>query len=148
MYSLGKQTLQYYLDNNLYGYMIDTSLEGLAEQMGVPADTLAKTVEEFNAHTKAGDVDEFVRTSWAETIEGPDYVAYQRKPAAHHTMGGVRIDTETHALRADGSIIEGLYCAGEIVGGIHGGNRLGGNAIVEIFVSGRTAAEAIQADNK
>ena len=54
MYSLGKQTLQYYLDNNLYGYMIDTSLEGLAEQMGVPADTLAKTVEAFNAHTKAG----------------------------------------------------------------------------------------------
>ena len=59
VYSLGKQTLQYYLDNNLYGYMIDTSLEGLAEQMGVPADTLAKTVEAFNAHTKAGDVDEF-----------------------------------------------------------------------------------------
>lgn len=86
VYSLGKQTLQYYLDNNLYGYMIDTSLEGLAEQMGVPADTLAKTVEEFNAHTKAGDVDEFGRTSWAETIEGPYYVAYQRKPARapHH----------------------------------------------------------------
>lgn len=139
MYSLGKQTLQYYLDNNLYGYMIDTSLEGLAEQMGVPADTLAKTVEEFNAHTKAGDVDEFGRTSWAETIEGPYYVAYQRKPAAHHTMGGVRIDTETHALRADGSIIEGLYCAGEIVGGIHGGNRLGGNAIVDFCVFGRLA---------
>ena len=147
VYSLGKQTLQYYLDNNLYGYMIDTSLEGLAEQMGVPADTLAKTVEEFNAHTKAGDVDEFGRTSWAETIEGPYYVAYQRKPAVHHTMGGVRIDTETHALRADGSISEGLYCAGEIVGGIHGGNRLGGNAIVEIFVSGRTAAKAVTADN-
>ena len=71
--------------------------------------------------TKAGDVDEFGRTSWDETIEGPYYVAYQRKPAVHHTMGGVRIDTETHALRADGSIIEGLYCAGEIVGGIHGG---------------------------
>ena len=139
VYSLGKQTLQYYLDNNLYGYMIDTSLEGLAEQMGVPADTLAKTVEEFNAHTKAGDVDEFGRTSWAETIEGPYYVAYQRKPAAHHTMGGVRIDTETHALRADGSIIEGLYCAGEIVGGIHGGNRLGGNAIVDFCVFGRLA---------
>ena len=139
VYSLGKQTLQYYLDNNLYGYMIDTSLEGLAEQMGVPADTLAKTVEAFNAHTKAGDVDEFGRTSWAETIEGPYYVAYQRKPAAHHTMGGVRIDTETHALRADGSIIEGLYCAGEIVGGIHGGNRLGGNAIVDFCVFGRLA---------
>ena len=147
VYSLGKQTLQYYLDNNLYGYMIDTSLEGLAEQMGVPADTLAETVEAFNAHTKAGDVDEFGRTSWAETIEGPYYVAYQRKPAVHHTMGGVRIDTETHALRADGSIIEGLYCAGEIVGGIHGGNRLGGNAIVDFCVFGRLAGTHAATDD-
>lgn len=73
VYSLGKQTLQYYLDNNLYGYMIDTSLEGLAEQMGVPADTLAKTVEAFNAHTKAGDVDEFGRTSWLERTESTSF---------------------------------------------------------------------------
>ena len=148
MYSLGKQTLQYYLDNNLYGYMIDTSLEGLAEQMGVPADTLAKTVEEFNAHTKAGDVDEFGRTSWAETIEGPYYVAYQRKPAAHHTMGGVMVDAQRHVLDNDGNAIAGLYAAGEITGGIHAGNRLGGNAVTEIIVSGRTAAQAIEADNQ
>lgn len=139
VYSLGKKTLQYYLDNNLYGYMISDTLEGLAEQMGVPADNLAQTVAEFNEHTRVGDVDEFGRTSWAATIEGPYYVAYQRKPAVHHTMGGVRIDTETHALREDGSIIEGLYCAGEIVGGIHGGNRLGGNAIVDFCVFGRIA---------
>ncbi|MBO4508045.1 MAG: FAD-binding protein, partial [Spirochaetaceae bacterium] len=45
------------------------------------------------------------------------------------------------------NIIKGLYAAGEVTGGIHGGNRLGGNAIVEIFVSGRTAAKAIKADN-
>ena len=98
VYSLGKKTLQYYLDNHLYGYMIDTSIEGLAGQMGVPADALAQTVAEFNAHTKAGDKDEFGRVSWADTIEGPYYVAYQRKPAVHHTMGGVRIDTKTCLL--------------------------------------------------
>jgi fumarate reductase flavoprotein subunit len=51
-------------------------------------------------------------------------------------------------LNADGEIIPGLYAAGEVTGGIHGGNRLGGNAIVEIFVSGRTAAKAVSADNK
>lgn len=142
VYSLGKKSLQYYLDNNLYGYMIDTTLEGLAGQMGVPADNLEKTVTAFNEHTKAGDVDEFGRTSWADTIEGPYYVAYQRKPAVHHTMGGVRIDTETRALREDGSVIQGLYCAGEIVGSIHGGNRLGGNAIVDFCVFGRMAGES------
>ena len=69
-------------------------------------------------------------------------------PSTHHTMGGVVVDTERHVLNADGEIIPGLYAAGEVTGGIHGGNRLGGNAIVEIFVSGRTAAMAVTADNE
>ena len=69
-------------------------------------------------------------------------------PSTHHTMGGLAVDTERHVLDADGNAIEGLYAAGEVTGGIHGGNRLGGNAIVEIFVSGRTAAQAVTADNQ
>ena len=68
-------------------------------------------------------------------------------PSTHHTMGGLVVDTERHVLDAEGNAIPGLYAAGEVTGGIHGGNRLGGNAIVEIFVSGRTAAKAVQADN-
>ena len=69
-------------------------------------------------------------------------------PSTHHTMGGLVVDTERHVLNKAGRIIPGLYAAGEVTGGIHGGNRLGGNAIVEIFVSGRTAAKALNADNK
>ena len=69
-------------------------------------------------------------------------------PSTHHTMGGLMVDTDRHVLDAQGKIIPGLYAAGEVTGGIHGGNRLGGNAIVEIFVSGRTAAKAVTADNK
>ncbi|HBP24634.1 MAG TPA: FMN-binding protein, partial [Oribacterium sp.] len=68
-------------------------------------------------------------------------------PSTHHTMGGVAVDTKRHVLDADGKVIDGLYAAGEVTGGIHGGNRLGGNAITEIFVSGRTAANAITEDN-
>ena len=68
-------------------------------------------------------------------------------PSTHHTMGGVSVDVKRHVLDADGKAIEGLYAAGEVTGGIHGGNRLGGNAITEIFVSGRTAANAISEDN-
>ena len=68
-------------------------------------------------------------------------------PSTHHTMGGLKVDTNRHVLDTNGNIIKGLYAAGEVTGGIHGGNRLGGNAIVEIFVSGRTAAKAIKADN-
>lgn len=67
-------------------------------------------------------------------------------PSTHHTMGGLTVDIDRHVLDTDGNIIPGLYAAGEVTGGIHGGNRLGGNAIVEIIVSGRTAAQAIQAD--
>ena len=64
------------------------------------------------------------------------------------TMGGARIDTKARVLDREGKVIPGLYAAGEVTGGIHGGNRLGGNAIVEIIVSGRTAAQAISADNQ
>ncbi len=56
-------------------------------------------------------------------------------------MGGLAVDAQRHVLDKDGNIIKGLYAAREVTGGIHGGNRLGGNAIVEIFVSGRTAAD-------
>lgn len=69
-------------------------------------------------------------------------------PSTHHTMGGVMVDSQRHVLDNDGNAIAGLYVAGEITGGIHAGNRLGGNAVTEIIVSGRTAAQAIEADNQ
>ena len=80
------------------------------------------------------------------TLDGVRLRIRVMAPSTHHTMGGLCVDTERHVLAADGSIIPGLYAAGEVSGGIHGGNRLGGNAIVEIYVSGRTAANAADAD--
>ena len=80
-------------------------------------------------------------------LEGADLIVRLMAPSTHHTMGGLKVDTQRHVLNADGEIIPGLYAAGEVTGGIHGGNRLGGNAIVEIFVSGRTAANAVSEDN-
>ena len=64
-------------------------------------------------------------------------------PSLHHTMGGLRIDTSRRVLDKNGKPIPGLFAAGEVTGGIHGGNRLGGNALTEIMVSGRIAAENI-----
>ena len=81
-------------------------------------------------------------------LEDTDLIVRLMAPSTHHTMGGIVVDTERHVLNADGEIIPGLYAAGEVTGGIHGGNRLGGNAIVEIFVSGRTAAYTIDNENK
>ncbi len=80
-------------------------------------------------------------------LEGTLLTIRLMAPSTHHTMGGVKVDTQRHVLSTDGTVIPGLYAAGEVTGGIHGGNRLGGNAIVEIFVSGRTAAQAVNADN-
>lgn len=82
------------------------------------------------------------------TLEGTLLRIRVMAPSTHHTMGGIKVDTDRHVLDSKGNVIEGLYAAGEVTGGIHGGNRLGGNAIVEIFVSGRTAANSIDADNK
>ena len=81
-------------------------------------------------------------------LEETDLIVRLMAPSTHHTMGGVKVDTKRHVLDKDGNIIPGLYAAGEVTGGIHGGNRLGGNAIVEIFVSGRTAAYTITDENK
>ena len=80
-------------------------------------------------------------------LEGADLIVRLMAPSTHHTMGGLKVDTQRHVLDKNGSVIPGLYAAGEVTGGIHGGNRLGGNAIVEIFVSGRTAAQAANADS-
>ena len=57
-------------------------------------------------------------------------------PTAHYSMGGVVVDAESHATE-----VEGLYAAGEVVGGLHGANRLGGNSLVETVVFGRRAGE-------
>ena len=81
-------------------------------------------------------------------LENTEVFVRLMAPSTHHTMGGLKVDVQRHVLNTEGEIIPGLYAAGEVTGGIHAGNRLGGNAIVEIFVSGRTAANAIDADNK
>ena len=59
--------------------------------------------------------------------------------SVHHTMGGIRINVKAQVLDAEGHVIPGLYAAGEVTGGIHGSNRLGGNAIADVMVFGRTA---------
>jgi fumarate reductase flavoprotein subunit len=77
----------------------------------------------------------------ARSLSVPPFYAIDVMPAIHHTMGGVRIDTETRVISTAGNIIPGFYAAGEVVGGIHGNNRLGGNALADIIVFGRIAGQ-------
>ena len=114
------------------------TIEGLAEGMGVPVKNLKAAIADYNKRYLSTKPDKFGRDLFLSKIE-PPYTAQLRKPAVHHTMGGLRIDTDTHVLDKDGNAIPGLYAAGEVTGGIHGTNRLGGNALSEIVVFGRIA---------
>lgn len=117
------------------------TLEELAEQIGVDAENLKKAVEEFNQAVASGKPDAFGRTLFGAPIDTPPYYAAARIPTVHHTMGGIEINEFTQVLNTEGEIIPGLFAAGEVTGGIHGSNRLGGNALADIAVFGRIAGE-------
>ncbi len=118
------------------------TLEELAAQIGVDPANLVKAVEEFNAAVDSGKPDAFGRTLFDKKIDTPPYYAGARVPTVHHTMGGVEINEFTQVIDATGAIIPGLYAAGEVTGGIHGANRLGGNALADVTVFGRIAGES------
>lgn len=91
--------------------------------------------------------EEFGRVAFGCKLEHGPYTATVRQVSIHYTMGGLTIDPNIHVLDKNGNVIAGLYAAGEITGGIHGGNRLGGNAIADIIVFGLQAAESIRKDH-
>jgi fumarate reductase flavoprotein subunit len=115
------------------------TLEELAVLIKVDPATLAAEMAKYNGFVDAGKDTDCGKTSFNLKVDTPPYYATPRSPAIHHTMGGLRIDPATHVLRANGSAIPGLYAAGEVTGGVHAGNRLGGNAIADINVHGRIA---------
>ena len=92
--------------------------------------------------------DEFGRTLFTYPMKEGPYAAVPRTPALHHTMGGLKIDEGAHVLDKDGNPIPGLFAAGEVTGGIHGANRVGGNAVVDLVVFGRIAGQNASAEAK
>ena len=131
------------------------TLEELAGLMGVPAENLTKSVTEYNRYCKGGDLegetDEFGRALFTDTdgvnngINNAPFYAAVRVPTVHHTMGGVQINTILKLLNTEGNVIPGLFAAGEVTGGIHGTNRLGGNALADTVVFGRIAGTSAAA---
>ena len=117
------------------------SYEALAKELGIPADAFAATMEKWNGYVAEKNDPDFGRTSFANPLDTAPFYAVKVTAGIHHTMGGLKIDPETHVLNADGAIIPGLFAAGEVTGGVHGANRLGGNAVADIIVFGRIAGE-------
>ena len=129
------------MKDNLFGKF--NSIEEGAKFFEIDSNTLKNTIEQYNEYVKNGKDEDFNRRGKLVSIEeGPFYIQVVA-PAVHHTMGGVKINENNQVLKEDGSVISGLYAAGEIVGGTHGTNRLGGNAITEILVFGKIAGESI-----
>jgi flavocytochrome c len=125
-------------------YKADT-LDGLAktlkEKLGVPPETFLATVKHYNELAQKGEDKEFSKkkTNLKPIVKAP-FWASPTQVGVHHTMGGLRISGPTcQVLDRWGKAIDGLYAAGEVTGGIHGTNRLGGNATTDCVVFGRNA---------
>ena len=118
------------------------SLADLAKQLGMPADKLEASVAEFNKMVEAKNDPKFGRKLFDRPIVKPPFYATPRAPSIHHTMGGLQISTNAQVLDKKGKPIPGLYAAGEVTGGIHGSNRLGGNATADVLTFGRIAAKS------
>ncbi|MBO1263969.1 flavocytochrome c [Proteiniclasticum sp. SCR006] len=122
------------------------TLEELAQQIGVSPENLVKSVEAFNAAVD-GATDEFGRTLFMHKIDTAPFYAGKRVPTVHHTMGGIKITPETRVVDVNGVVIPGLFAAGEVTGGIHGANRLGGNALTDVNTFGRIAGAQAAKEN-
>ncbi len=115
--------------------------EELAAATGMPAEAFAETMNNWNSYVAAKNDPDFGRVNFTKPLDTAPYYAIKVTAGIHHTMGGVKINTETQVLTADGTAIPGLYAAGEVTGGVHGANRLGGNAVSDFVVFGRIAGE-------
>ena len=125
------------------GYTVTgATYEELGKAMGVDASAFAETMEKWNGYVEAKNDPDFGRTSFANPLNTAPYYAVKVTAGVHHTMGGLKINANTEVLNEKGEVIPGLFAAGEVTGGVHGANRLGGNAVADFTVFGRIAGAA------
>ena len=125
------------------GYTVTgETYEELGKAMGVDEAAFAETMNTWNGYVEAKNDPDFGRTSFADKLDTAPYYAIKVTAGVHHTMGGLKINTNTEVLNENGEIIPGLFAAGEVTGGVHGANRLGGTAVSDFVVFGRIAGAA------
>ena len=125
------------------GYTVTgETYEELGKAMGVDEAAFAETMNTWNGYVEAKNDPDFGRTSFANKLDTAPYYAIKVTAGVHHTMGGLKINTNTEVLNENGEVIPGLFAAGEVTGGVHGANRLGGNAVADFTVFGRIAGAA------
>ena len=119
------------------------TIEELAEKIQVDPATLADTLSKWNQYVADQKDPDFGRdTGMEKDLSQAPFYAIKIAPGIHHTMGGVHIDTSARVIDTNDKPIPGLFAAGEVVGGVHGGNRIGGNAVADIVVFGKIASDS------
>ena len=121
------------------------SPKALAEKLDIDLHALLATLESFNVAVEKQHDEAFGRrTALRHPLNQGPFYAIRIAPGVHHTMGGVVINSESAVLDSNKQVIHGAWAAGEVVGGIHGANRIGGNAVADIIIfgiqAGRNAA--------
>ncbi|MCV9877603.1 flavocytochrome c [Brenneria izbisi] len=113
------------------------SIAELAEKLDIDLATLQATINRYNVFVNNKHDDDFGRTTgMRDPLDSAPFYAIRVAPGVHHTMGGVVINADTEVLNSGKQAIPGVYAAGEVVGGIHGANRIGGNAVADIIIFG------------
>lgn len=126
------------------GMMKAQTLDEVAKEMGVQRAVLAKQVSEYNRYADGSAKDPFGKRFFPNTPldDGDTYhVAFVTR-VLHFTMGGVKIAPGAEVMTEKDTVVEGLYAAGELAGGVHGHNRLGGLLLLGCVVFGRVAADS------
>ena len=124
------------------------TIEDLGSQIAVPSDALAQTIAGYNECVKAGADTQIApgKELLGSEIANPAYYASKRIPTIHYTMGGLCITTDAQVCTEAGEPIGNLFAAGEVTGGVQGGNRLGGNSFTDLIVFGRVAGASAVAN--
>ncbi len=147
-YSIVDDDFEIFFDDRSYlqglvlmGYVEKAnSIDELAQLIDIDADILINTIDQYN-QSVALQSDCLGRETLINAIDKPPFYANMKKPTIHHTLGGIEINEMAQVLNQDKQPINGLFAAGEVTGGIHGANRLGGNSFPDMIVFGRIAGK-------
>lgn len=133
------KSIEEYFNMNLVAE--GNSVAELADKLKIDKTAMSESVNKYNGYVTTKVDAEFGRADMKMQLNKGKVYAIEVTPAVHHTMGGIKINTNAEVVNKDGKPIPGLFAAGEVTGGVHGGNRLGGNALADIITYGRTAGK-------
>ena len=117
------------------------TIEEAAQKAGIDPAALAQTVAAYNGYVDAGSDPDFGRTNFKGKVEEGPYVISKSQRLNHLTFGGLVTDLETHVLREDGTAIDGLYAAGDVVAGFEGAAHQTGECLTIVMYYGQVAGE-------